>query len=277
MLHLAGHISITAVGHQFSYTFYCWHVLANVISLSVICVCGQICCKRPCVYRLCICHLRFGHCRSWLIKLTGLNKSKHIIYKIATVRKWMPILILLNVSNVCVVGSGELDVFDQGGHFGSLCTTDTNTSNILFRPNFTLFLLSLPRYPSSIFFSTLSIERSLLMHVITVTFSTTTYTRRSLSASFSAFCYPWPQTLFFFSLQFLLHKLMSMVQANTKTSDKTALQVAAHQGHQQTVVVLLNAGADPAITDSDGDTAYHYAAYGYQIISINLILSLYDI
>ena len=56
------------------------------------------------------------------------------------------------------------------------------------------------------------------------------------------------------------------MQANTKTSDKTALQVAAHQGHQQTVTVLLNAGADPAIEDSEGDNAYHYAAYGYVCI-----------
>ena len=55
---------------------------------------------------------------------------------------------------------------------------------------------------------------------------------------------------------------MLLIQANMTTSDKTALQVAAQQGHLMTIAVLLNAGADPAIKDADGDTAYHHAANG---------------
>jgi len=50
---------------------------------------------------------------------------------------------------------------------------------------------------------------------------------------------------------------------NTKVQNKTALQLAAHQGHQDVVVLLLNAGADASIPDEDGDSAYHYAANGY--------------
>ena len=48
-----------------------------------------------------------------------------------------------------------------------------------------------------------------------------------------------------------------------KIENRTALQVAAHEGHQEIVVLLLNAGADAKIQDEDGDSAYHYAAYGY--------------
>ena len=50
---------------------------------------------------------------------------------------------------------------------------------------------------------------------------------------------------------------------NVKTQNKTALQLAAHQGYQEIVSLLLNAGADAKIQDEDGDSAYHYAAYGY--------------
>ena len=44
--------------------------------------------------------------------------------------------------------------------------------------------------------------------------------------------------------------------------NRTALQVAAHEGYQDVVVLLLNAGADAKIHDEDGDSAYHYAAFG---------------
>lgn len=47
-----------------------------------------------------------------------------------------------------------------------------------------------------------------------------------------------------------------------KQENRTALQVAAHQGHLQVVQVLLNAGAKMEIQDGDGDTAIHYAAFG---------------
>lgn len=49
---------------------------------------------------------------------------------------------------------------------------------------------------------------------------------------------------------------------NIKVENKTALQVAAHQGYQNIVILLLNAGADAKIQDEDGDSAYHYAAFG---------------
>jgi len=52
-------------------------------------------------------------------------------------------------------------------------------------------------------------------------------------------------------------------QVNIKVENRTALQVAAHQGHQDVVVLLLNAEADATMKDDDGDNAYHYAAYGF--------------
>jgi len=45
--------------------------------------------------------------------------------------------------------------------------------------------------------------------------------------------------------------------------NRTALQVAAHEGYQNIVILLLNAGADAKIQDEDGDSAYHYAAFGF--------------
>lgn len=47
-----------------------------------------------------------------------------------------------------------------------------------------------------------------------------------------------------------------------KSSGKTALQVAAHQGHIEIVRLLLSAGANLQIKDDDGDTALHYSAFG---------------
>jgi E3 ubiquitin-protein ligase mind-bomb len=61
-------------------------------------------------------------------------------------------------------------------------------------------------------------------------------------------------------------------QADIKVQNRTALQVAAHQGHQQIVALLLAAGAKSEITDDDGDTAYHYAAYGNQPAVMELLL-----
>ena len=53
--------------------------------------------------------------------------------------------------------------------------------------------------------------------------------------------------------------------------NKTALQVAAHQGYQNIVILLLNAGADAAIQDEDGDSAYHYAAFGFDTRPISIL------
>lgn len=50
---------------------------------------------------------------------------------------------------------------------------------------------------------------------------------------------------------------------NIKVENKTALQVAAHEGHQRIVTLLLDAGADAKIQDEDGDNVYHYAAIGF--------------
>ena len=43
---------------------------------------------------------------------------------------------------------------------------------------------------------------------------------------------------------------------------RTALQVAAHEGHSSVVEQLLAAGADPGLADSAGDQAVHYAVLG---------------
>ena len=48
-----------------------------------------------------------------------------------------------------------------------------------------------------------------------------------------------------------------------KSSGKTALQVASHQGHTEIVKLLVSAGADMETQDEDGDTALHYSAFGY--------------
>lgn len=47
-----------------------------------------------------------------------------------------------------------------------------------------------------------------------------------------------------------------------KSSGKTALQVASHQGHKEIVQLLLNAGANLELQDEDGDTALHYSSFG---------------
>lgn len=49
-----------------------------------------------------------------------------------------------------------------------------------------------------------------------------------------------------------------------RSSGKTALQVAAHQGHSAVVKLLLHAGASVNASDNDGDTCLHYAAFGNQ-------------
>lgn len=49
-----------------------------------------------------------------------------------------------------------------------------------------------------------------------------------------------------------------------RSGGKTALQVAAHQGHAAIVKLLLQAGASVNASDNDGDTCLHYAAFGNQ-------------
>lgn len=57
---------------------------------------------------------------------------------------------------------------------------------------------------------------------------------------------------------------MSGVVVDTRSGGKTALQVASHQGHSAIVRLLLKAGASVNVSDSDGDTCLHYAAFGNQ-------------
>ena len=49
---------------------------------------------------------------------------------------------------------------------------------------------------------------------------------------------------------------------NERSEDKTALQVAAHEGQSLIVDWLIKAGADLSLADKTGDTAVHYAAIG---------------
>ena len=51
-------------------------------------------------------------------------------------------------------------------------------------------------------------------------------------------------------------------QVDIKNQGKTALQVAAHQGHLEVVKALLQASSSVEVKDEDGDTALHYTAFG---------------
>eukprot|EP00106_Octopus_bimaculoides_P008227 XP_014775669.1 PREDICTED: E3 ubiquitin-protein ligase MIB2-like [Octopus bimaculoides] len=57
-----------------------------------------------------------------------------------------------------------------------------------------------------------------------------------------------------------------------RSSGKTALQVASHQGHKDIVLMLLEAGANLELQDEDGDTALHYSAFGNQPEVMELLL-----
>jgi E3 ubiquitin-protein ligase mind-bomb len=52
------------------------------------------------------------------------------------------------------------------------------------------------------------------------------------------------------------------MQVNEKSSSKTCLQVAAHQGHLPLTYFLVKAGANLELADEVGDTALHYSAFG---------------
>uniref|UniRef100_UPI00398E4BB9 E3 ubiquitin-protein ligase MIB2 n=1 Tax=Pristiophorus japonicus TaxID=55135 RepID=UPI00398E4BB9 len=62
-------------------------------------------------------------------------------------------------------------------------------------------------------------------------------------------------------------------KVDIKNQGKTALQVAAHQGHTEVVKILLQANAQLEIHDEDGDTALHYASFGNQPEVARLLLS----
>ncbi|KAJ3589705.1 hypothetical protein NHX12_010548, partial [Muraenolepis orangiensis] len=62
-------------------------------------------------------------------------------------------------------------------------------------------------------------------------------------------------------------------KVDIKNQGKTALQVAAHQGHLEVVQALLQAGSSVEAKDEDGDTALHYTAFGNQAEMARLLLS----
>ncbi|XP_036389595.1 E3 ubiquitin-protein ligase MIB2 [Megalops cyprinoides] len=62
-------------------------------------------------------------------------------------------------------------------------------------------------------------------------------------------------------------------KVDIKNQGKTALQVAAHQGHMEVVKVLLQANSSVEVKDEDGDTALHYTAFGNQPEIAHLLLS----
>lgn len=59
---------------------------------------------------------------------------------------------------------------------------------------------------------------------------------------------------------------------DARSSGKTALQVAAHQGHAHVVGLLLKFGASVNASDNDGDTCLHYAAFGNQPEVLDLLV-----
>ncbi|CAH1175954.1 unnamed protein product [Phaedon cochleariae] len=59
---------------------------------------------------------------------------------------------------------------------------------------------------------------------------------------------------------------------DARSSGKTALQVAAHQGHAHVVLALVKAGASVNASDNDGDTCLHYAAFGNQPEVLELLV-----
>ncbi|XP_074500705.1 E3 ubiquitin-protein ligase MIB2 isoform X5 [Sebastes fasciatus] len=62
-------------------------------------------------------------------------------------------------------------------------------------------------------------------------------------------------------------------KVDIKNQGKTALQVAAHQGHMEVVKALLQANSSIEVKDEDGDTSLHYTAFGNQAEITRLLLS----
>ncbi|XP_054655339.1 E3 ubiquitin-protein ligase MIB2 isoform X1 [Dunckerocampus dactyliophorus] len=62
-------------------------------------------------------------------------------------------------------------------------------------------------------------------------------------------------------------------KVDIKNQGKTALQVAAHQGHMEVVKALLQANGSIEVKDEDGDTALHYTAFGNQAEIARMLLN----
>ena len=66
--------------------------------------------------------------------------------------------------------------------------------------------------------------------------------------------------------------MLYFAQVDMKSSGKTALQVASHQGHLDIVKLLLAAGSNLELQDEDGDTALHYSAFGWALSFLKLYM-----
>merc|ERR1712216_632334 len=72
----------------------------------------------------------------------------------------------------------------------------------------------------------------------------------------------------------LVKRGANVKSVNTNDLDKTALHLAAFQGHAMTIAKLVELGADPNVQTSTGSTALHYcAAYGH-FAAINYLIQL---
>uniref|UniRef100_A0A8C9X341 E3 ubiquitin-protein ligase MIB2 n=1 Tax=Sander lucioperca TaxID=283035 RepID=A0A8C9X341_SANLU len=75
------------------------------------------------------------------------------------------------------------------------------------------------------------------------------------------------------SSQTCFHPDRNIIRVDIKNQGKTALQVAAHQGHMEVVKALLQANSSIEVKDEDGDTALHYTAFGNQAEITRLLLN----
>uniref|UniRef100_A0A8C9WWQ6 E3 ubiquitin-protein ligase MIB2 n=1 Tax=Sander lucioperca TaxID=283035 RepID=A0A8C9WWQ6_SANLU len=71
----------------------------------------------------------------------------------------------------------------------------------------------------------------------------------------------------------LIQACPRFLRVDIKNQGKTALQVAAHQGHMEVVKALLQANSSIEVKDEDGDTALHYTAFGNQAEITRLLLN----
>lgn len=69
------------------------------------------------------------------------------------------------------------------------------------------------------------------------------------------------------------HLAAHPADVDAMSAGKTCLQVAAHQGHQNLVVLLLRLNANVNVVDKEGDSTLHYAAFGNQPEIMRVLLN----